>query len=381
MWTYELCDTVTGERITPLVVEDARWTIRMGAQIGEGQVVIPTREKFYEKWTTSMWTSVRKSWARVVVGKFNEQPVWAMLVGGRPKYNYSTGRLTLPLAEIGALLQRRLFFGAGLLGQSQSFGPYTRKGMFDAVARHVCGGGAGSPVGGSNSPWRLPVWIDLPAAGGWNRTTYQHQMERPWEWMVDIAETGGGLDFVFAPGFWSGGGSGGEMPTHFQWVLNSGASLERSVHEYVIGAPSSPVVDPETTWDASDQMTGMFALGEGYGADRPIGMATPSDSVVMPAMDVAFTSLRKSTLSALNEDATAKLARFRHPIETTPFSIRADAILSGMHGTDMDGLRPGSQVILHRDDVVTGRGTVEGPVVALSGTHRSQIVDVEVESA
>lgn len=382
MWQHWLFDVITGDRVCAFDVSpESSWEMRMNSQIGQHRLVIPTASKRNERLTVSDWGRFFTSWRYGVVGLFEDAPVWAGVVSGEPTFS-SDGTLSVPAAELPELLKRRLFFGAGAYWpeRSETFGPYSRVGMFNAIVRHVCGGGAGAKPGGGISPWRVPVWTDTPQSGGWTWTAEQHKFERPWQKLLEIAESGLGLDFVFAPGFWSGG-SAGESDRAFQWVLHAGQTLERSVHRFDLTAPKSPVSAWSVTADASQQETGVFLLGEGSGSARPVGMATPSDSLRMPAMDIAVAAPKQAGVSTLDGLAEQMLASYRHPRRVWTMTVDAEQVLAPMHGGDRDGLRPGSRVVAdwsgHR---VLGTGSQQLMVTGMSGSPGSRSVDVEVQS-
>lgn len=380
MWSHEIVDVLTGERVMALSVVSSTWQARLNGQIGSGSTVVETRIPEHALITTSMWRSLREPWTRAVVGMWDGTPVWAHIISGAT-YSPETGRLELQHAELGSLLSKRLFFGAAAEyapGRTMTFGPYTRQGMLIAWARHIVGGGAGAPPSGSISPWRLPVWFnDESASGSWTHTARIHEFERPWQRMVELTEEENGPDFCYGPGFF--GGTDVDAPTVFQWVFHISSQLDRSTHEYQVGADKSPVVDIQVSWDGAEQQTGVMALGEGSGRARPVGIAVPSDALVRPAMDTTLSMGQTTSVSALNSAARELLRAHRQPAESWQFSVRAGSVLAGMHGGPRDGLRPGSRVRLRFDDAVLGVGVREFYVTGISG-DAGDIVKVEAQS-
>lgn len=378
MWSHEIVDVLSGERVMALSVSSSSWQARLNGQIGSGSTVVETRAAEHALVTTAMWRSLREPWTRAVVGMWNGTPVWAHIISGA-QYAPETGRLTLQHSEIGALLSKRLFFGAGAEyqpGRTHTFGPFTRQGMLIAWARHLVAGGAGTPPSGSNSPWRLPVWFnDESASGNWTHTARIHEFERPWQRMIELTEEDSGPDFCYGPGFFSEG----DGPTVFQWVFHVSSQLSRSTHEYQVGADQSPVIDVQVSWDGSEQQTGVMVLGEGSGSARPVGTAVPVDSLVRPAMDTTVSMAQTKSVAALDSTAREFLKAHRQPAESWQFSLKADAVLAGMHGGDRDGLRPGSRVRLRFDDVVLGSGVREFYVTGVSG-DMTDVVRVEAQT-
>lgn len=377
--TYWFSDTITGERIMPLRLASHSWSSRMNDQIGTGSASIQTRASDFDDFTPALWAEMRKPWGVTITTCWENTPFHSGVISGRPTYAPRTGLLTLPHAEVGALLRKRLFFGAGAYWGTREleFPNLSRKGMLVEVAKHAAGGGYDAPVGGSLYPWRLPIHFPAAPAGAWSRKTRQHEFERPWEWMSGIAEEAGGEDFVFVAGF----GTGADGVVGHQWVMEVGSPLlELSVHEWSVTAPESPLVDPEVVWDAVDQQTGVFTVGKGIGSEMVVGMATPPPGGSRtPAMDTTISAKDVDSQSQADAMAAGELARTLRPVPVWTLKAKASTVLAGMHGGPSDGLRPGSRLRLTFDDRVLGSGVQELYVVGISG-GMSDEVDVEVQA-
>ena len=370
MWTHEIVGTVTGDRLQNITLASNSWAVRMNGQIGSGESVIETSDPMYEGWSDEFWMDITKPWARTIVGKYQNGPVWGHVITGR-SYDLASGQLRIRHAEVGELLKKRLFFP--VTGYSNSafveFGPFTRAGMLTSVARHACGGGYWADV----THRRLPVHFDTPATGGWTRRTYQHEFEHPWNWMTAIADGDPGVDFVFAAGFGSDSGEGGEI-AGFQWVFHTGSPIERSTHEYSVTAPESPVLSASIDWDAVDHATGVFALGEGQGSARPVGRV---GSLETPEVPRVINLGQEASVASLDAAAMGEWSAVRVPAEVWSIQLNADRVLAPMHGGVNDGLRPGSRLVLQfQDDPVMGSGSREFYVVGMSGGLGS-VVTVE----
>lgn len=373
-WSHWICDTVTGSRIMRVEVSAASWSRRMNGGIGSGQVTVNVRASQYAAFTPEVWADLRTSWSRTIVGCWDDVPVWAGLIKS-PRYRPQSGELVLPHFEVGELLRRRLFWGAGTYSATatRAFTNRSRHGLIVDVAKFVCGGGYEAPVEGI-APWRLPVFFPAPGTGGASRTAEQKMFEKPWDWITDISEESGAPDFVFEPGFGTGNDING-----FQWVFHIGTPLERSVHEFHLQAGQSPLVDVELVEDASEQQTGVFALGEGMDEDMLVGQATVATGSVTPAMDVSLPYKHLTSVGALNAAAEGQLAALREPIPVWSFRVRADTALAGMHGGLNDGIRPGSRVrLLSSGDPIVADGVTEFYVTGMSG-DMSDLVSLEVQ--
>lgn len=370
MWTYWICDTITGKRLMMVQLSSCTWSRRMNDGIGTGSATLNVRAKQYESFTPSVWADLLQSWGRVLVGCWNNVPVWAGLIKS-PTYNVGSGVWTIPHFELGELLRRRLFFGAGTYSKTASL-PFTnrsRQGMLVDVAKHVCGGGYETVPSGA-APWRLPVHFPAAGTGTWSKTFMQHEFERPWDFMGRIADEAGAPDFVFEPGFGTGDSIDG-----FQWVFQTAAPrLARSVHEWVISAGQTPAIAPQVTFDADGQITGVFVLGKGMGDDMLVGQAPISGGNPVPAMDSDEAEKTVDSVSQLNNLAEGELARKREPVRVWSLKANAETVLAGMHGGVNDGLRPGSRVrLLTDDDPVLGSSVTELYVVGMSGDTSTQV--------
>lgn len=371
MWSHEIVGVSTGDRYQEIELASNSWAARMNDQVGNGSSTIQTTDPVFAAWSSEFWLDLTKPWSRVIVGKWDNAPVWAHVITGR-KYNPLTGVLSLEHAEIGELLKKQLFFPVGSYSANarMDFTGYTRQGMLTAVARHAAGGGYWADQG----PRRLPIHFDEAQSGSWNKSTLQHEFEHPWDWMADIANGEPGVDFVFSPGF---GGDSAEdgLISGFQWVFHAGAPMSRSTHEYVVGAPASPVLAAEVAWDAAEHATGVFALGEGQGSARPVGRYATAGTPEIPRV---ITLGQESNASSLVSAAQGELQAVRTPAEVWSIQLRAEAVLAAMHGGPRDGLRPGSRLILHFDNPVLVFGSREFYVTGMSG-DLAETVTVEAQ--
>lgn len=361
-WSHEIVGTVTGDRIAPVVLSENSWSVGMNANIGSGDSAIDAWSEDHAAYDQAFWDELladNQVNARTLVGKQNGVTVWSHPIGDIG-YDFKTGRFSLSHREITGIISERMFFEGNAYNPNAeiTLGPYTREGMLRALARNATGGGYFGSVG----PRYLPVHIDMPQSGGWTRKTRQHQMERPFDWMKDIAASESGLDFVFSPG-WGGGQSGDVDFTGHQWVFHSAPLLNRSTHEYHVNAPESPVLKASRRTDTAEHATNVFAVGEGTGAARPVGRASTNQ---VPET-TRVVQVRESNVSSLNALAAGLLSSRRIPSGVWDIELLADRVWSPMHGGDQDGLRPGSRLILHTNDRVKGSGVYELYVTGLSG--------------
>lgn len=366
-WSYWICETITGERVLQVQVTKPRWSRRMNLDFGQGQVTIPVRSQEYGNFTPELFDDMLEPWSRSIVGCWDDVPVWS---GGivSPTWRPRSGEVVVPHYEVQKLLGKRLFFGAGFYSKTrfEEFASLSRQGMLIAVAKHLAGGGYGAPVAGLY-PWRLPIHFPAAGAGDWSRRTYQYEFDKPWEWLRQIVEEEGGPDFVFEPGF----GTGTDGVVGSQWVMHvASPRLERSVHEWDVNAPTSPLIGPELKFDAEEMYTGAFLTGEGSGKDMIVGMATPPEGGRRtPAMDVRIPGGKKvDSVQQANAIAAGYLKPRLRPVKKWKVAVKAATVLAGMHGGPNDGVRPGSRVRLRTsDDLLLGSSVSEHYVTGMSG--------------
>lgn len=378
MLTYWLVETITGARVAQVALSDFSWSRKVNGGIGSGRATIPTADTQFASVPQGAFLDWTRAWAMTLVACWNGVPFYAGVLDGKTwDYDATNGNLSFTHSEVGELLRRRLFWGAGSYSKTakKSWTGQSRQAVLIDATREVVGGGAGvEPVG--NFPWRLPVFFPSAIAGTRERTTLQHEFERPWDWMVAVSEEVNGEDFVFEPGFNTDGNG-------FQWVMYVGSPrLSRSNHEWHVSAPQSPVTAAKLQIDASELLTGVFALGKGSGADMVVGMASPPDGVPRtPAMDSTVSVKDAESTSAANALAAGALAQVVRPQRLWTVQARvADALAP-------DGPKVGGTVRLlyggreGLPDRVLGSGFVDLYVIGMSSVQSDPgLVSLEVQA-
>ena len=372
MWTYEVVGPRTGTRYEDVILASTSWDVRMNGQIGSGRSVIETRDPAYKDWTGSYFRQNTMPWERVLVGKWDDVPVWAHIITDR-SFDFKTGRLTLQHSEIGTLLRSRFFHHSASYSPSASMtlGPYTRASLVKAMALEMCGGGYWGP----ESARRMPVHVDSLAAGTVRLTTRQSEFEKPWDRMVAISESDSPIDFIFIPQFGSGSANDGPV-SGFQWRFLFGSPMNRSSHSYVVDAPKSPILDLQVHDNVTEFASAVFALGEGSGDDRPVRRAGSTRVPERPSV-VNFGKI--SDTNQLLSQAQGELAYVQDFPDSWTMKLDAGTVCAPMLGGDSDGLRPGSRIVLEWNDRFWGIGQKELYVTAISGDGGDE-VSVEVQA-
>ena len=372
MWSYEVVGPRTGTRYEDIVLASTSWQVRMNGQVGSGSSVIETRDPVYEAWSGSYFRQNTMPWERVLVGKWDGQPVWAHIITDR-SFDFKTGRLTLQHAEIGALLRHRFFHHSAAYSPSASMtlGPYTRASLVKAMALEMCGGGY---WGDPESARRMPVHVDELFPGTVSLTTKQSEFEKPWDRMVAIAESDAPIDFVFIPQFGPDSGDAGPV-SGFQWQFLFGSPLNRPAQVYSLDAPNSPVVDVQVHDNGGEFASAVFALGEGYGDDRPVQRA---GSLRVPELPRVVNYGKISDPATLLSQAQGELEYAQDYPESWSLRMDAATVCAPMSGPGIAGIRPGSRLILDWRDRYFGIGNRELYVTAISGDG-GDMVKVEVQ--
>ena len=377
MWSYEVCGPRTGRRYHDVVLASTSWDVRMNGQVGSGTSVIETRDPVYAAWSGSFFRQNTLPWERVLVGKWNEEPVWAHIITDR-SFDFKTGRLTLQHSEIGTLLRSRFFHHSSSYSASASMtlGPYTRASLVKAMVLEMCGGGWSVPEADWSSR-RMPVHVGELAAGTVRLTTKQSEFEKPWDRMVEISESASPIDFTFEPGFGADPSGGGPSPyAGFEWRFRFGSPMTRSEHSYTVNAPKSPILDLQVHDNAGEFATAVFALGEGMGDDRPVRRA---GSARVPERPSVVNYGKISDPDRLLSQAQGELAYVQDFPDSWTMKMDAATVCAPMLGGNSDGIRPGSRINLEWNDRYWGIGSKELYVTSIKGDD-SDVVSVEVQA-
>ena len=372
MWSWEIADTVTGERLDAVHLAQSSWSLGMNSRYGSGSSVIETRDSKNAKYSAAFWANLETEYKHTLVGKWNEDPVWAHVIK-EVSYDVATGQFKMQHAELPALVSNRYFWPHNVAYNPNAVKSYTnltRAALMRAVCREACGGGFSAPV----SQRRLPVLFDMPQSGFISREFRQHEFVKPWSVMTEYSDVDDGVDFSFEASF-TANTSGDGQGTGFHWYfktgsfgdVESGFQLRKSYLEASVSTPGSDVLSAVRHRDGAAHATGVWVAGEGSGADRPIAR---SSTTTRPEVAKFFTASsryrdRNDLLGRLANSYTRSFGRgpYVWALEMLP-----DRVLPSVDGPEPDGIRPGSRLILHHaGDGVLGADQTELYVTAMSG--------------
>lgn len=373
MWSYEMCGPRTGDRYDSVTVSSVTWGTRMNGRIAKGTAVIQTRDDAYEGWDSTYFEYITRRWERVLVGKWFDFPIFAMIVTNR-SYDFASGELTLTLADIGELLRKRHYFPASAYSSNASLtiGPHTPTSMLKAHALNLAGGGYFAEM----SARRMPLHAGEIVSGNRTFTTKQSEFLYPWDYMVDAANEENGIDWLLEPSFGSGSSEGSQI-SNLQWWFRTGRPMEqRSVHHFTVNAPDTPLSGLTADDNGEEYATTVFAVGEGTGDDRPVRRA---GSTNVPELPRVLQLNQVSDVAKLATMAAGERDYAIDPPDSWSFQMPASYALARNGGQPDDGVRVGSRIFLDYTDRYYGEGQAELYVIGLSGDG-GELVNVEVQT-
>lgn len=273
-WSYWFCDTITG--VKQLQVEPASGSFgRLLNTAGSGSHTFKLGDR---KLSREVWRGLTTPWARTLVQCWEGDPVYAGVITGRP-YNPGTMTLTLPHTDIRSMFMARYPFGVASYWADELAGipgnlTVTNRSIVAALGLVVQAGLQGPP---GAAPYALPIVLPtLTTPGAFSRVFENFNFAKVADIITELQELDGGPDVDFAPR-WSASGT-------LEWVLRAGA-LTGGTFEFNLSAADNPVASFDVAEDALKQVTGVFGVGRGSGADMVVG-GTPGAPVVgIPARD------------------------------------------------------------------------------------------------
>lgn len=340
MESFVICDTVTGARLLNVepVSGDANRVLNT-AQSGQSAFRIDARPASFTvaAWR-ELWRGLLTPWARTLVTCWNDVPVYARVITGR---SYKDGVVTVRHTDVRDLaLGSRYPFGVDSYWVPGTTPPesvpgkltITNRSMPAAVAL-VTQAALTGPSGGA--PYSLPVVLPSTSTAGTYSTVVENfNFRKAADVVAEIQEMDGGPDTEFSPR-WSTTGT-------LEWVLRVGA-LTGPMIELWETATRSAVQSAGTDEDGSDQLTGVFGVGQGSGADMIVG-GTPGAAVAaIPARDDTVRWKNVQDNAHASSLARESLRVNKYPKETQTLTVDRGMV-------DPTALVLGSTVRVHRTD-------------------------------
>lgn len=357
MWSYWIVATQSGVKQLQVVPSAGRWRTVMNG-VGDGEHTFPLRDTLTAL-PRSTWQGLAQPWARTLVVCWDDTPVYAGVIL-KSKYERATGMLELTHSELRVIFSRRMSFMVPTFTPSGSFTLSSKS--LRGLVRGVVAKGAISVPG---DDWHIPVVLPADEGGSESRTWFTYNFDSIESMITELQDTDGGPDVHLSPR-WSTSGT-------LEWVLRIGTPALTGVTVEWNATANSDALELVQTMDATKQVTGMFALGNGSEQDMKVGK---SPNVGIPGSDIPNLDTTRpfksvDNVTELNALALGELKAFREP--TTQFSV--STLASGV----LPALVVGSTIKVWVDgDEFMNDGWRTGYLLGMSG-DTSEKIGLEIQ--
>jgi hypothetical protein len=314
-WSYWFCDTITGAKILEVEPAGGSWSRRLNTA-GSGQHVFTLGDGVH---TRAEWRNATIAWDRTLVVCWDDEPVYAGLITGRP-YSYDTKVLTVQHVDLRALFLYRLPFGENSYWEDESAGipgklTISSKSLVSTLGL-VLEAGTTGPVGGAD--YSLPLVLpSLSTAGSFSTTYENYNFQRVADILEEIQEMDGGPDVEFSPQ-WSGSDT-------LEWVVRAGA-LTGGSFTFDLTTTTHGVSSYVVNENAQKQVTGVFGVGENYGTSMVVG-GTPGVPVAsIPARDDVVAWKMVKTNEHASQLAKERVRAFKNPTVQPDIRVMATVV-------------------------------------------------------
>lgn len=298
-WSYWFVDTVTGVKQLQVSPSEGGWERVLNGK-GSGAHVFQLGDRTLSRAT---WRALTTPWARTLVVCRNNVPVYAGLVSDRP-YDRDTKTLTINHVDIRGILNDRFPFGV----TSYHGGTLvlTNLSMRSAAGRLVQAG-----LTGPRPIYALPIVLPtLVETGAYSHTYFAHNFITVADALEDLQKIDGGPDVDFAPR-WSSTGT-------LEYVMRTGTTaaplLTGATFDFPMNGEKEPLTGLKLNDDGTNQVTGVYAIGQGSGEDMVVG-GIPAGTE-LPAVIPA-------------RETTQSFKDVNNEPEASKFSVSASAALHG----------------------------------------------------
>lgn len=347
-------DVITGARLFQVHPSAGTWRTRINGR-DESTFTFQLRDAEHPI-PRSMVRDFLRANARMLVLTDGDH-VKCATVNQTPVYDRESGTVTVRGKGIRLFAEQRLTFGVANYGDGDL--PIVNRSYSGAVRaivqRMMAWGGI----------WPLP--IDLPADGS---GSYSNDVKR-WDfYLIDdlLAEVeADGVEVYFRPYLTANG------DVRFQTRVASPVTIGSALH-LPVSVEESRVTGLSVTEDGAAQLTGAFAIGEGFEADTKTGFSYAMAGEDSPVRDAAVQMKQVKDVSVLNRIALAELTERRNTIKQWSFKLVTD-------GLPADAATPGSLLDLDvRGDEWIPDGVYRQRVISNGGVFGSYEESPEVQS-
>jgi hypothetical protein len=349
-WSYWFCDTLTGEKQLEVEPAGGSWSRRLNVT-QSGSHVFSLGDRLH---TRATWRSLTETWNRVLVQCWDDVPVYAGVVTGRP-YNRDTQMLTVQHTDIRSWFSYRYPFGvAGYSDVSLVPGnlTITSKSLVSAVGL-VLDAGLKGPIGAPYAIYPLPIVLpSLVESGSFSAVYENYNFQRVADILDDLQGLDGGPDVEFVPQ-WSGTDT-------LEWVTRAGA-LTGGTFDFDLTAADSPVSSYKSSEDGLKQVTGVFGIGQGYGLTMAVGGTANALPYVIPARDTTYPVKMATTPGEAGDLAFARVQKYKYATVQPELTVLATEV------SPTDLVLGSTITVTDSDDPFLPDGPTDFRLIGLSG--------------
>jgi hypothetical protein len=311
MWTYFICDTVSGEKleqVTPL--GDGGFSRRLN-EITDGAHTFAT-SAFGAGATVHERRGARldltRPWYRTLVQCWDGVPRYAGVIVRR-SLNGPTGSFSLDHKDLRQIFTRRTTLGTdGYSGKTDGAFPVTNETLASLVGQLLW-----VSMQGATAQWKLPLVLPPRGVPGTeSRVWRDYQMPIVEPELRELQNVDGGPDIDFAPR-WSSSGK-------LEWEVRVG-DLTGPQLEWNLSAPEPSLTLESFVEDGLNQGTAFYAVGNGSETDLLVRTARTSTNG--PALERVVPYAQVDDGDVLQKHASADARAFAAPTREYEFSMQA----------------------------------------------------------
>lgn len=309
-WRLVVVKTLSGERVHEYEVARLQWSSVLNGA-GRINVSIPLSLSGDGALTAAENRRHLGKWSRTLVLCWGDTPVEAYLITATD-WDSSASVLDVSGVSLRGLFRRRLTYA---LSKYES-GRFSVSGeSLTSIAKRAT---AAALLG-------VPRWRIRLAEMSYERGAQSRTVE-PWEFkffesiLSEVSETEGGVDMDFRPR-WS------TRDQALEWEPVFGAPrIAGRTWSLQAAADESGLHSIREREDASEQLTGVYANGEGSGELTQYGQATelPGADPELPYLDAVISVKDEADRARLDAAARAHLVAHQHPVRQFTITVAGD---------------------------------------------------------
>lgn len=319
MFTYDIVDTRTGVKQLQVFPVSGSGTRLLNGPGSGGSHTFQLGASSGLSW--AQWDALTVPWARTLVVSWKGVAKYSGLISRRTR-DPAARQMTLSHVDIRALLATRYIFGGGqyrpgLQGTTPGDLTLANMELYSIAAQVIL-----SAMTGPGGIYGLPIALAATVAGGQNRPYHNENFINAEAGLQEIQSADGGPDIDLAPRWKSDG-------TH-EWYQCYGTPAQPRIVgsqvDLLASADKSTAFDITVTEDAVNQMTGVFAVGNGNGKDMLVEGSGLADMglATIPARDTTEQFKEVADSVQLFGHAKAEMFARRFPTQQWSLSIMAD---------------------------------------------------------